>query len=74
MDKRKLELKAELLRRDMKYRELAARLCERGFDAGEYDIARIVAGRLEPHVQLRSAISEILNRPAFELFVEGAKQ
>ncbi len=74
MDRRKLEFKAELLRRDIRYRELAARLDERGFDAGEYDIARIVAGRMEPHAQLRAAIADILKRPAFELFVEGVRK
>jgi len=73
MDKRLLELRAELVARDMKYRELAARLRERGFDVGEYDIAALIAGRINASSELRKAISEILQRQTFELFVQGAR-
>lgn len=73
MEKRRLELKAELTRRDMKYRELAGLLRDRGFDVGEFDIARLVAGRLTPTEKMRGAISEILGRPTFELFRERGR-
>jgi len=68
MDNRKLELKAELSRRGMKYRDLAAHLKDRGFDIGEYGLARIVAGRWDPPRDVRQAIADILGRPTFELF------
>jgi hypothetical protein len=70
---RRLELKAELTRRDMKYRELAALLRERGFDVGEFHIASLVAGRMTPSEKMRRAVSEILGRPTFEIFHEGVK-
>ena len=73
MRKRMLEVKAELTRRDWKYRTLAARLRERGFDADGGDIVRLVAGRWNPPEEMRLAISDILNRPTFELFAPGGK-
>jgi hypothetical protein len=57
---RRLELKAELTRRDMKYRELAALLRERGFDVGEFHIASLVAG--EAHLRDFSRGGESVNK------------
>lgn len=71
MDKRRLELKAELSRRGWHYRDLASKLRELGIDADSFDIARIVAGRWEPPEVVRQACSRILNRQAFELFRGG---
>jgi|ETNmetMinimDraft_26_1059896.scaffolds.fasta_scaffold307995_1 transcriptional regulator with XRE-family HTH domain len=71
---RNLELKAELTRHDLRYRDLANRLQKRGYsDAGEYLIARILAGRIEPSNGMRGAIAEILNRPTIELFPNDKK-
>jgi transcriptional regulator with XRE-family HTH domain len=72
MDERRLELKAEMVRRGMTQRDLARLLREQGFDMESYDVARIVAGRLDPSESIRSAIAVLLDRPSFEIFARGA--
>lgn len=67
MDKR-LNLKIELVKRDWRHRDLAARLRERGFDVDTDDVSRITAGRWTPPEPVRRAISEILEHPTYELF------
>jgi len=69
--KKRLELKGELSRRGLSYRDLSRLLEGRGFDAGEFLISRIISGRVYPSEELRGAIAEILGRPSFELFGRG---
>ena len=73
MTTRRLELKAELIRKDYKYRDLASKLQDRGFEVGEFFIARIVAGRFDPPLELKKTIAEILQRPTFEIFEKGGR-
>jgi hypothetical protein len=68
MNERRLELKAEMTRHDMTQRDLARLLRDQGFDMEPYNVARIIAGRWDPPDAMRRAISDILNRPTFELF------
>lgn len=68
MNERRLELKAEMTRRDMTQRDLAHILREKGFDMEPYDVARIIASRWDPPDEIRRAIAEILERPTFEIF------
>jgi hypothetical protein len=67
MDKN-LEIKIELVKRDWRHRDLAGRLRAQGFDVDTDDISRLISGRWNPPTDIRQAISEILNRPTFELF------
>jgi len=71
MHERRLELKAEMTRRDMTQRDLAHILREKGFDAEPYDVARIIAGRWDPPENVKKAIAGILNRPTYEIFAPG---
>ncbi len=65
---RRLELKAQLARCGLSYRELARILGERGIAVRECDITRIVAGRWSPAPDIKEEIAAILGRPTFELF------
>jgi hypothetical protein len=65
---RRLNIKLELVKRDWRHRDLAARLRERGFEVDTDDVSRLVAGRWTPPSDVREAIAEILQRPTFELF------
>ena len=67
-DNRRLELKLELVRRDMRHRELAASLRDRGFEVETSDIDRLMIGRWDPSAEIKQAIAEIFTRPSFELF------
>ena len=68
MNERRLELKAELARHGLRYRDLADQLRECGLELGEFDIARIIAGRWVPPAAVKQAIAAILGRPTYELF------
>jgi hypothetical protein len=65
---RHLELRAELARQDLRYRDLAQRVRGCGHHIEEGDIARIVAGRWDPPADVKKAIADIFRRPSFELF------
>jgi hypothetical protein len=65
---KRLRLKIELVKRDWRHRDLAARLRERGFEVDTDDVSRLVAGRWTPPSDVREAIVEILECPSFELF------
>ena len=67
MDKR-VNLKIELVKRDWRHRDLAARLREQGFDVDSDDVSRLIARRWTPPEKVCQAISKILGRPTFELF------
>jgi len=66
-------LKIELVKRDWRHRDLAARLRERGFSVDADDVSRLVAGRWTPPDDIREAIADILGRPTFEIFSAGVK-
>mgnify|MGYP002354183779 CR=1 FL=1 len=74
MEERRLELKAEMIRRGMTQRDLARLLRDRGLDAEPYDVARVIAGRWDPPDEMRTAIAAILRRPSFELFTGGGRR
>jgi len=66
--KRQLELKAELTRRGMRYRDLARALRGRGLEAEEGDILSVVNGKRCVDDAFKRNVSEILGRPSYELF------
>lgn len=66
--KKLLELRAELVRRGMRYRDLARALRERGIDAEESDVLAVIAGKRRADDAFKKAVANILGRPTFELF------
>ncbi len=66
--KRQLELKAELARRGMRYRDLARALRGHGLEAEEGDILAVINGKRCVDDTFRRHVAEILGRPSFELF------
>jgi hypothetical protein len=68
MSEKRLELKGELARQDIRHRDLAGKLRALGHSVEADDIGRIVSHRWDPPMQIKKAIAEILGRPSFELF------
>ena len=70
---KQLELKAEIVRRGWRYRDMAHEARARGLDVEGDDVLAIVNGKRNPDERLRKIFSEILGRPSFELFVRGGQ-